>query len=152
MENLFGKRILALIIDALAITLILWIFSALIYPLIVLAGFFGVLNYWFILAALLILGYFTYLEFHYSQTLGKNIMKIRVITDKGEMTTKKAFIRNLSKTLWLPLIVDIIIGYFDGSSKIRYLDKVAGTDVIDLNMEEGKEIKSSSEPNSVLNK
>lgn len=150
MQNLYIKRLIALIIDAIAVTLVIWILSALIYPLIALTGLYGVLNYWFILAVILILGYFTYLESHYGQTLGKNIMKIKVMTDNSELTTKKAFIRNLSKTLWIPLVLDILIGYFNGKPKIRYLDKVAGTNVIDLNIEEEKGIKSTSEPKSAV--
>jgi hypothetical protein len=45
------------------------------------------------------------------------------------MNYKKAFIRNLSKILVILLIVDIIVDYAVGNSKLRYLDEIAGTDV-----------------------
>lgn len=150
MDSLFGKRLLALIIDAVAVSLVLWILSALIYPLIAIAGLYFILNFWLILAAVAILGYFTYLEGNYGQTLGKNIMKIRVVADKGELTRDKAIIRNLSKMLWFPLIVDVLAGYLNNDSKIRYLDKVAGTDVVSLSTYDKKRIKSSNKPESVV--
>ncbi len=129
MQNLWGKRFAALIIDFLIIMIVIWIFSAIIYPLIAQITIYEILNYWLIVAALFIITYFTYFEGKYSTTPGKNAMKIKVIADKGEMDYKKAFIRNLSKILWFPLIVDIIAGYAAGNSKLRYLDIIAGTDV-----------------------
>ena len=130
MENLWGKRFLALLIDILVLTLILWIFTALIYPLIAVANTFGVLNYWLIVAALIIIGYFTYFEGSFGRTPGKDVMKIKVTADNGNINHQKAFIRNLSKILWFPLIIDVILGYIAGNSKLRYLDKLAGTDVV----------------------
>ena len=129
MHNLWGKRFAALIIDFLIIILITWVYSAIVYPLIAVANIFGVLNYWLIVAALIIIAYFTYFEGKLGTTPGKNTMKIEVAADNGEMNYKKAFIRNLSKILAIPLIVDIIIEYVTGNSKLRYLDEVAGTDV-----------------------
>lgn len=128
MQNLWGKRFAALIIDFLVIMIIMWILSAITYPLIAMANGFSILNYWLILTAIIIIGYFTYFE-EKGETLGKNVMKIKVVADNGEMDYQKAFIRNLSKILWIPLIVDVLAGYVAGNSKIRYLDKIAGTDV-----------------------
>ncbi|MGZ7116899.1 MAG: RDD family protein [Methanobacterium sp.] len=147
MEKLWGKRFLALLIDAVAVTLVIWILSALIYPVIAIAGLYGALNYWLVLAAIIIVVYFTYLEANYGVTLGKNIMKIKVIADEGKMTYNKALIRSLSKILWFPLIIDVLVGYVAAKSKIRYLDKVAGTDVISLI--EDKNIAKSIEPKGV---
>lgn len=128
MQNLWGKRVTALIIDSLIILLIIWILSAIIYPLIAMVNIYDVLNYWLIVTVLIIIGYFTYFE-EKGTTPGKNMMKIKVVADNGEMNYQKAFIRNISKILWVPLIVDVIAGYVAGNSKLRYLDKVAGTDV-----------------------
>jgi len=129
MQNLWGKRLAALIIDFLIIMIVIWVLSAIIYPLIAVTGIFEILNYWLIVTALIIIGYFTYFEGKQGTTPGKNVMKIKVVADSGEMSYRKAFIRNLSKILWIPLIVDVIAGYAAGNSKLRYLDKVAGTDV-----------------------
>ena len=148
MENLWGKRFLALLIDILVLTLILWIFTALIYPLIAVANAFGVLNYWLALTALFIIGYFTFLEGKYSTTLGKNIVKIKVAADEGNMNYGKAFKRNLSKILWFPLIIDVLAGFAAGNSRIRYLDKFAKTNVIRVGTENKNQSKSSIEPES----
>ena len=129
MQNLWGKRFAALIIDFLIVILITWVFSAIVYPLIAAANIFGILNYWLIVAALIIIVYFTYFEGKLGTTPGKDIMKIEVFVDNGEMDYRKAFIRNLSKILAIPLILDIVIDYMVGNSKLRYLDEVAGTDV-----------------------
>lgn len=130
MESLWGKRFLALFIDVIVVMLIVWILSALIYPLIASTDIYGILNYWLILSALIIIGYFTYLEGKFGLTLGKYIIKIKVVADEGNMGYGKAFKRNLSKILWFPLIIDVLAGYVSGNSKIRYLDKFAGTNIV----------------------
>jgi len=129
MQNLWGRRLLALIIDSLIILIIMSVLSAIIYPLIAVMNIYEILNYWLIVAALVIIGYFTFFEGKGGTTPGKNAMKIKAVADNGEINYQKAFIRNLSKILWIPLIVDVIAGYAAGNSKLRYLDKVAGTDV-----------------------
>ena len=129
MQDLWGKRFAALIIDFLIIILITWVFSAIVYPLIAAANIFGILNYWLIMTAVIVMAYFTYFEGKLGTTPGKNVMKIEVVVDDGEMNYQKAFIRNLSKILGIPLILDIIVDYVAGNSKLRYLDEVAGTDV-----------------------
>jgi len=149
--QLWGKRVAALIIDFFVISLVIWIISALLYPLIALAGGFGILNYWLLLVALIIIGYFTYLEGNYNTTFGKTIMKIRVEADKGNMGYKKALVRNLSKILWVPLIIDLLAGYASGNSKIRYLDKIAGTDVVSLETEDKKPLRTEKSQKMQLN-
>lgn len=129
MQNLWGKRFAALVLDFLIIILVTWVLSALVYPLIAAANIFGILNYWLIVTALIVIVYFTYFEGRLGTTPGKNMMKIEVVVDNGKMNYKKAFIRNLSKILVILLIVDIIVDYAVGNSKLRYLDEIAGTDV-----------------------
>ncbi len=150
MEKLWKERFFALVIDVFVITLVIWIIGALIYPLIALVGGFGIFNYWVILTIVLIIGYFTYLERNYNTTLGKTILKIKVTSDEGELDYRKTFIRNLSKILWVPLILDVIVGYAYGDSKIRYLDKIAGTGVISLADEDKKVKESTKEPESTV--
>jgi len=130
MAGLWGKRLVALIIDIAIITLFLWVVLALIYPVIAITSSFIILNIWIPIAALIIIGYFTYFEGKYSTTPGKNVMKLSVIALQGEMSYRKAFIRNLSKILWLPLIVDVIVGFAFGSPRERYLDRLSKTTVV----------------------
>jgi uncharacterized RDD family membrane protein YckC len=128
--GLWGRRFVALFIDVLFLTLFLWALTAVIYPLIAGTGLFYVFNYWVLLAGIIILLYFTYFEGKNRASLGKNVMKLEVRTQKGDMDYRKAFIRNLSKFLWFPLIIDVLIGFALGGSRQRYLDRAAGTEVI----------------------
>lgn len=135
MRGLWGRRIVALVIDAAIITLFLWVLMAVLYPLIALLNIFPILSLWLPLTAFLIIYYFTYFENKYRVTPGKNVMKLRVQSLKGNMNNKKAFIRNLSKIFWFPLIIDIIIGFAIGKTRERFLDHVANTEVVDANKE-----------------
>ena len=130
MPGLWGKRLVALIIDALSITLLLWVIVAVIYPVIVLLNLLVLFNIWVPLAAVVIVAYFTYFEGKYSTTPGKNVMKLKVRAIKGEIGYKKTLIRNLSKILWFPLVVDVIVGFAMGQPRERYLDRLAKTEVV----------------------
>lgn len=130
MEELTKKRFWAFIIDFIFITALMWILSIVIYPLLIVTGFFSVFNYWLLLLALLIIGYFTYLEGSYSKTVGKSLMGIGLKALDENLTYKKTFVRNLSKILWFPLIIDLLAAYFTKNSSLRILDKYAGTVVV----------------------
>jgi uncharacterized RDD family membrane protein YckC len=130
MSGLWKKRFVALLIDVIMVTLFLWVIIAVVYPLIAITNMFSILNIWIPLAAILIIVYFTYFEGKYATTPGKKVMKIKVEAIKGKMGYSKAFIRNLSKILWLPLIVDVIIGFFMGKPRRRCLDRLAKTQVV----------------------
>ncbi|MDP1552274.1 MAG: RDD family protein [Methanobacteriaceae archaeon] len=130
MEELTKKRFWAFIIDFIFITALMWILSIVIYPLLIVTGFFSVFNYWLLLLAVLIIGYFTYLEGSYSKTVGKSLMGIGLKALDENLTYKKTFVRNLSKILWFPLIIDLLAAYFTKNSSLRILDKYAGTVVV----------------------
>ena len=55
MQEFWGIRLVALIVDAIFITLLLWVLTALIYPLIAMAGSFAILNFWILIWGILIL-------------------------------------------------------------------------------------------------
>ena len=130
MPGLWKKRFLALIVDFLIITLLLWVLVAVIYPVIAVLNLFSLFIIWIPIAAVLIAAYFTYFEGKYGTTPGKNLMKLKVRINGGEMTYRTALIRNLSKILWLPLIVDVIVGFAMGKPRERYLDRLVKTEVI----------------------
>jgi uncharacterized RDD family membrane protein YckC len=130
MENFWGRRFAALLVDIIIITLFMWIVSSVIFMLLAGVGIFSFLNYWIFIGAILIIVYFTYMEGKTSSTFGKRLFKLRVEAVKGSMDYKKAFIRNLSKILWLPLILDVILGFLMGDSNDRFLDKVSETYVV----------------------
>ena len=130
MQGSWGRRFMALVIDAVIITLFSWILVALIYPVVALTNSFQVLGFWLLLLAFIIIVYFTYFEGKYGVTPGKNLMKLKVKAQNGDMSYMKAFIRNLSKILWLPLIVDLLVGFIFESPRKRYLDRLAKTEVV----------------------
>jgi uncharacterized RDD family membrane protein YckC len=130
MENFWGRRFAALLVDIVIVTLLLWIISSLIFLLMAGLGIFSVLNYWIFIGAILIIVYFTYMEGKTSSTLGKRLFKLKVKAKDGDMNYKTAFIRNLSKILWVPLIVDVILGFIFVDSNDRFLDQVSGTYVV----------------------
>lgn len=130
MPGLWKKRFIALIVDFLIITLLLWVIVAVIYPVIALLNLFALFYIWVPIAAILIVAYFTYFEGKYCTTPGKNIRKLKIHPKEGKMTYKTALIRNLSKILWLPLILDVIVGFAMGKPRERYLDRLAKTEVI----------------------
>ncbi len=130
METITKKRIVAFILDFLIITSIIWILNTIIYPLVIVTGIYGIFNYSLIFLAIVIMAYFTYLEKSKTSTLGKNIMGIHVEAEQGELTYHKTFIRNLSKILWFPLVLDLIGGLLLKNGSIRLLDKYAKTKVV----------------------
>jgi uncharacterized RDD family membrane protein YckC len=130
MEELTKKRFWAFIIDFIFITALMWILSIVVYPFLIVTGFFSVFNYWLLILALLIIGYFTYLEGSYSKTVGKSLMGIGLKALDENLTYKKTFLRNLSKILWFPIIIDLLAAYFTKNNSLRILDKYAGTVVV----------------------
>jgi uncharacterized RDD family membrane protein YckC len=139
MENLWGRRFAALIVDILILTLFMYVVSAVIFLLFAGLGIFSVLNYWIFIAAIIIIVYFTFMEGKTSSTLGKTLLKLKVMAVKGNMSYRKAFIRSLSKILYVPLIVDVLLGYIFGESNDRILDKVSGTYVVSIGPNRNKQ-------------
>jgi len=138
MENLWGRRFVALIVDIIILTLFMYIITAVIFLLFAGVGIFSVLNYWIFMAAIIIIVYFTFMEGKTNSTLGKNLLKLQVMTFNGNMGYKKAFIRSLSKILYIPLIVDVLLGFIFGDSNDRILDKVSDTYVVRVGTKENK--------------
>ncbi|MDO9045978.1 MAG: RDD family protein [Methanobacteriaceae archaeon] len=130
MESLTKKRFWAFIIDFIVITALMWILSVIIYPLVVVTGYFTIFNYWIILLALVIICYFTYLEGQYQKTIGKSLVGIEVKSIDGELTYKQTFIRNISKILWIPILIDLLLGKLIKNGSLRVLDKYAHTEVV----------------------
>ncbi len=137
MQEYWGIRLVALIVDAIFITLLLWVLTALIYPLLALAGGLSILNFWIIIWGILTLLYFAVMEGKWSTTLGKGLFNLKVQSNEGQMDYKKALLRNLSKFLWIPLVVDIAIGFMgEKETKERYLGRFAGTRVVKTELTE----------------
>ncbi len=141
MGNFWSRRFIALVVDIIILTLLMWILSAIVFMIGAGVGIFSSLSYWIFIAAVIIIVYFTYLEGKSSMTLGKRMFNLKVVAENGDMNYKKAFIRNLSKILYLPLIVDLILGFIFVKSNDRLLDKISGTYVVPAD----QEIKSNND-------
>jgi uncharacterized RDD family membrane protein YckC len=141
MDNLWGRRFIALLVDIIILTLFMYVVSAIVFLLFAQLGIFSALNYWIIIGAIIIIAYFTFMEGMTSSTLGKKLFKLRVKAANGNMNYIKAFIRNLSKIYYFPLVVDVILGFIFVDSNDRILDKISGTYVISENDNNEKKLK-----------
>jgi uncharacterized RDD family membrane protein YckC len=141
MDNFWGQRFLALLVDIIILTLFMYVLSAIVFLLFAQLGIFSALNYWIIIGAIIIIVYFTFMEGMTSSTLGKKLFKLKVKAVNGNMSYIKAFIRNLSKIYYFPLVVDVILGFIFGDSNDRILDKISGTYVISENKNNEKKLK-----------
>ncbi|MGB7968580.1 MAG: RDD family protein [Methanobacterium sp.] len=138
MENFWGRRFAALLVDIIILTLFMYVVSAIVFLIFAQLGIFSALNYWIIIAAIIIIVYFTFMEGTSSSTLGKKLFKLKVKAVNGDVGYKKAFIRSLSKIYYFPLILDVILGFIFGDSNDRILDKISGTYVIPENINKQK--------------
>ncbi|HWQ19767.1 MAG TPA: RDD family protein [Methanotrichaceae archaeon] len=125
-----GVRFIAILIDGLIIGLLMGAVGVL-----TLGAFLGSPNLpaWYNLVSFLIyLGYYTYLEGTRGQTIGKMVMKIKVVReDGGKIDMNAAFTRNILR------VVDGFFAYLIGAililrspKKQRLGDSVAKTVVI----------------------
>ncbi len=83
---------------------------------------------------ILILLYWSLLEYYISQTIGKMLFGISVISLKKNLTFKQTLIRNLSK-FSLPLLIVDSLNILIKSKNQRYLEKISNTLVITNNPE-----------------
>ena len=127
MENFWGRRFAALLIDIIILTLFMYVVSAIVFVLFAQVGIFSSLNYWIFIGAIIIIAYFTLMEGKTGSTFGKKLFKLNVKAFNGNVGYAKAFIRNLSKIYYFPLIVDVILGFIFGDSNDRILDQISGT-------------------------
>ena len=136
----FILRTKALIIDAIIVTLFAMLIDNILYVLLSIINN-QLLLAWYPTAVLIIVTifYFTIFEARTNKTLGKKVTHLYVSDEEGYMSYKKAFVRNITKIFWIPLIFDIIIGKLLNFPS-RLFDKLAGTDVYsDIELEEVEE-------------
>ena len=98
-----GRQIRSFIGDIIVLTLFMYVVSAIVFLLFAQLGIFSALNYWIIIAAIIIIVYFTLMEGITDSTLGKRLFKLKVKAFNGNVGYKKAFIRKFSpENLLLP--------------------------------------------------
>ena len=91
---------------------------------------FLLIDYFLIMGGISFL-YFIITESIFGYTLGKRIFDLKVVTVNGNKPSfKKIFIRNISKIVFVFLILDVIGSYFTAKNlHQRYFDKIAHTTV-----------------------
>lgn len=128
------KRLIAIIIDYVIVSI----------PVAILAMFgigFGFV-FWST-QGLLFLVYFVITEAFVGASLGKKLLKLKVVALSDELDIGKVFIRNITKFNGFLLLVDFLVGFLtDGDPKQKYLDRVAGTTVMleDMSSTNGQHI------------
>ena len=142
--DLFGKRVVAYILDFFVVSAFMWIISYFAYFFINYFNMFQIYHYFVFILPFLILAYFTILEKNIGATVGKRLMFIEVksaVPRRGRLgrdysiTYSQALIRSLSKIYWFPIIIDVILGRIAGKTtgKTRLLDGITRTTVIEEN-------------------
>lgn len=125
----FILRTEALIIDAIIVTLITYLINNILFIILsLMKNQFLLSSYSYLTIVIVTICYFTIFEAKTNKTLGKKITHLYVSDEEGYMSYGKAFVRNLTKIYWFPLIFDIILGKILNYPS-RLFDKLAGTDV-----------------------
>lgn len=131
MVKVADKRIIAFVIDIVAVTALTWIINTLLYYVLAKTNSYDLFNHIYITLNIIIILYFTVLEGFTGQTIGKEMVGIKVVRKTGEsVNIVLAFIRNLSKIFWIPIVLDWLIACFLCPKDLRVLDKLTGTIVI----------------------
>jgi len=81
-----------------------------------------------LVSALILLAYWTILEFKFQQSIGKMILNIKVHSLKGSLTLRQAFLRNISKISTVLLLLDVIYMLVK-KGRQRYLEIITNTEV-----------------------
>ncbi len=138
-----GSRIVAAIIDMVILWVIMMVIAiplglgTAIYSMagmpsaLDMAALMGAWMSYMVIAAVVNLGYFTYLEGTSGQTLGKKLVNIKVVKEKGKMTFVDAFVRTLLRIIdGLALYLIGFIVVIASEKKQRIGDMAAGTLVV----------------------
>lgn len=118
------RRLIAIVVDGIVVFVVLFLFNALFvvfaWPLIWWSLFYGLI--WIL--------YSVILEAGWGATLGKRIVRLRVVGIDAPMSVEKALLRNLTKLHPVLLFLDGLLGFFtSGDPRQRYADRFARTTV-----------------------
>ncbi|MBR5954748.1 MAG: RDD family protein [Methanobrevibacter sp.] len=118
MATIFTRRVIAYVIDFFVVSSFMWIISYLLSMFAGSNGSFKIYNYFVYIVPIIGLIYFVYLEKTKQTTVGKSLMYLRVVSRNGyPITWLQAFVRNLTKIFWFPVIFDWAIGRFLNSNE-----------------------------------
>ena len=131
MTKIADQRLMAGIVDIIAVTALTWIINTLLYQVLAMNNAYDLFNHIYLILNIIIMLYFTILEGFKGQTIGKEMMGIKVVMKNGNPVNPLiAFIRNLTKIFWIPVVLDWLIARIVCKSDLRLLDKLTSTIVI----------------------
>lgn len=119
MATIFTRRVIAYIIDFFVVSAFMWIVSYLIYFTMNPSNVHSVYQYFPIVVPILIMLYFVGCETINGATVGKALMYLQVKSRNGaNINIVQAFVRNLSKIFWVPILFDWIFGKALGRDRL----------------------------------
>ena len=129
MATVFTKRVIAYVLDFFVVSSVMWIISYFLSLTVSPADSYQVYQFLPFIVPVLIMVYFTLCEKFMGATVGKSLLSLKVKSDNGsDISWLQAFIRNLTKIFWFPIIFDWLIGKI--SDKDRILDVITKTVVV----------------------
>lgn len=144
-QNHWARRLIALVIDAVIVTVALVIIAvAVSIPFLIGLNFASTTGgafpawwnlWWGVwlggLIPLVVFLYFLLAEGLYGRTLGKEFMGLRVQRVDGKpMDLRSSFVRNISKIYWVLLLIDVAVGLgTHGEMSQKWSDRYIGTKV-----------------------
>ena len=131
-------RLVAIIIDWVIVWIAVMIIS---FPFVIVSQFAGRGAFWGFSSFLFFTIFFLYIlcfEGIKGKTIGKHLLHLQVVTiDGGPIDIAKSIIRNISKINLILLLLDWLVGLAtDGDPRQRFLDRIAGTMVIRMDVQE----------------
>lgn len=131
--NITRKRVIAYIIDYFVISAVMWILSQILFAISP-ENASNIYMYSFaIVFPILTLIYFIYLEKNKGETVGKNLMGLKVVSQYNHSISYiSAITRNISKIYFVPIIIDLLIGKFTKGDNERILGKISNSLVIEV--------------------
>ena len=119
------RRFVAIVIDSVIVWIPFWLLGWIIS-----LGFF---SFWFIgISGVLFFLYCAFFEYLIGGTLGKMLMRLKVVGISGKLDIAQALMRNISKIFWPLLLLDWIIGLAIDTQDPRqkWTDQIAKTSVM----------------------
>lgn len=139
-QEYWVRRLVALIIDGIIIGIVVVIIFAIIAAMVALPAYFAygyaplavLFGGFTIIVGILLILYFPLAEATRGATIGKSVMKLKVVGKSGgNPNIVEAFIRNISKIYWLLLLLDVIVGLATQKGyQQKFSDHIAGTSVV----------------------
>ena len=119
------RRFVAIVIDSVIVWIPFWLLGWIVNL--------GLFSFWFIgTSGVLFFLYCALFEYLIGGTLGKMLMRLKVVGISGKLDIAQALMRNISKIFWPLLLLDWIIGLAIDTQDPRqkWTDQIAKTSVM----------------------